>query len=123
MQPLARLAEIAKEQRRLADEAEQLIATIDGRSAGPPEAKQSDRWLNTKQAMRLARVDSSSTLYRWARRFGVGEKTPAGGWRFSERSVLELLAVEKSANGENGENGDGAPVPMANERAHAEDEH
>lgn len=118
MQPLARLVEIAKEQRRLAEEAEQLIASIH-RSASVGEKEQSDRWLNTKEAMQLARVDSSSTLYRWARRFDVGEKTLAGGWRFSERALRELLAVEKSADGENGENGDGDPVSMANDGAQA----
>lgn len=121
MQQLARLAEINREMFQLAEEASRILSNFDGESRRAAGQKQSDRWLNTKQAMRLSRVDSSSTVYRWGRRYGVGEKT-AAGWRFSERAIRNFLAVEKSADGENGENGDADQLPLATDRAHTDDE-
>lgn len=113
---LHRLREIAAEQRRLAEEAAHLLAALDGAPIAP--ATKADRWLNTKEAMRVSRVNSPSTLYRWARMFSIGEKTNSGSWRFSERGLMRVLRKEKSSDGEFGEFGEAAPVSMAKRSAH-----
>lgn len=117
MQLIARLAEIAKEHRRLAEEAEQLIATINDRSAGEPPEDGADRLLTTAQAAKIARR-SYTSLYRDAAVHGIGWKLRTGSWQFSEIALRNFLSLEKPGRGEVGEGGgevgDGAPLPPAN---------
>lgn len=105
---LARLREIAAEQRRLSEESARLLAAIAGHATEPP----AETWLNSKEAMRLARVNSLSTLYRWARTHGIGHRSASGSWLFSDRSLRRFL--DRGEFGEaNGEFGEGPPLPSS----------
>lgn len=118
MSPAARLRAEAMEHLRVAQEKLALANALDGAAASPaPPSHKADRELDTNQARRIARV-GTSTLYRWARRFGIGEKTTSGAWRFSERALRQVLSPEKHGRGENGENGDATRIHMANDQAH-----
>lgn len=73
----------------------------DPRKADPPP----DRWLDSNQAARIARV-GYSTLYRWTRRHpGLGSRLPSGQFRYSQRKLLALCG--RGDNGDAlGDNGD-----------------
>ncbi|PPC98688.1 MAG: hypothetical protein CTY36_10650 [Methylocystis sp.] len=123
-QQLARLAEIAKEQRRLAEEAEHILSGFNDASRVTQNEKP-DRVLTTAQAAKIARR-SYSSLYRDALSRGIGWKLPTGVWQFSESALHDFLSLEKHGRGEVGEGGgevgDGAPLPLSNDRAHADRE-
>jgi hypothetical protein len=108
----------ALEHLRLAQEKLALADRIEAQPGAAPMAapEKPDRWLDTNQARKISGVESS-TLYRWARRFGIGEKTATRQWRFSERALRQVISSENHARGENGENGDGPGLPLANECA------
>lgn len=104
MSPAARLRAQAawhiEQTARLLREADKLDA------AAAPEGARAERTLCTKAAMRLIGVNSTSSMYRLARQFGLGEKTPGGSWRFSELRLRDFASGEFGEAG--GEYGDGA---------------
>jgi hypothetical protein len=85
-------AEHARQLCRIAEE-------LDGESLYTPPSE----WIDTWQAARLTNR-TPSTLYRWARRFGIGERTAVGGWRFHRMRTMEI-ALTISERGENVETG------------------
>ncbi len=95
--PRRRLAEIAAQQRELADEAAKILATMGGDApytpAGvyyakaQPHVRAADL-LDSARAEKISGV-SRSTLIRAARRDpALGWRTPGGSWRFVRRELL-----------------------------------
>ena len=107
--PAARLRHIAAELAALAD-------ALDERASPPPIAAPPDRWITTAVASSRANV-SYATTYRWSRRYGIGEQTATGQWRYSESRLRALLSSD-ARRGENEENGEAARLPMLKRRAH-----
>jgi hypothetical protein len=110
------MAEITDRLRSAIAEAEAAISDLRAIAADmagasspvPPRVEQAERWIDTAVARRIANVESS-TLYRWARRFDVGEKMPTGQWRFNERKLRALVKRGENVAG-GGEVGDGGPL-------------
>lgn len=101
--PRRRLAEIAREQARLADEAARILASMTGDTpagvyAGrQPHVRASDL-LDSARAERLTGV-SRSTLVRAARRDpALGWRTPGGSWRFVRRELLSRFNSPRDEN-------------------------
>lgn len=115
-------ASLSKELRRLAEEAEQILAALNDSAARRPSVTPNnpDRTLDTAAAAKIA-GRSYSSLYRDATRFGFGWRLPSGAWRFSEKALRLHLSNENSApgdfgdaGGDFGDFGDAEGLPLAN---------
>jgi len=89
-QAIRRLREIAEARAGLAGEERALLELLDTEPVGNP----APRLISTKQAMRVARVNSESTLYRWAPDHGIGHKTTSGRMAFDEAKLRTFLRGE-----------------------------
>lgn len=57
-------------------------------------APRTEKLIDTAHAMKIANVSQSvsqSTLYNYARRYGIGTKSQGGQWRFYESKVRECF--------------------------------
>ena len=94
--PRRRLAEIAREQLRLADEAARILASMTGDTPDAPAGVYAGRQphvraadlLDSARAEKLTGI-SRSTIIRAARRDpALGWRTPGGSWRFVRREII-----------------------------------
>lgn len=69
-----------------------IAATLDAAApqARPEVVEKPDRWLDTSRAARIAGV-SYMTIYRWCRRYQLGERSSSGSWRINERALRAFL--------------------------------
>ena len=96
--------------RRQAAELLAIAAELEASEPAPPAKPSAETWITTKAAMRLADVDSPSSIYRWADEGLIASRRNGGRRQFREADVIAVAGLRAGgrlrriapANGEQG---------------------